>query len=200
MRYSTAATFVLLLAAALILSACAGMKKTKPSASNFKKPEVSLASFQVPQYDGFWYYSKGIEPTMGEAGNRGAPLPMSFLFEVKNPNPYPVKISSLTYSIAFEGFTLKTMNNQDEYWIPAKGTDHIRSNTMITVRQSILSLKVASAQQLEEKGWSAPQALKRWWTKVPKLQVPVQVKQGRVNFQADGVSEIVSFEGTYPQD
>jgi hypothetical protein len=195
-----AATFVLLLAAALILSACAGMKKTKPSASNFQKPEVSLASFQVPQYDGFWYYGKGIEPTMGQAGNHGAPLPMSFLFEVENPNPYPVKISSLSYSISFEGFTLKTVNNQDEYWIPAKGTDHIRSNTMITVRQSILSLKVASAQQLEEKGWSAPEALKRWWTKIPKAQVPVQVKQGRAAFQADGVSEIVSFEGAYPQD
>jgi hypothetical protein len=198
MRYRSIVLLVPLLAGILIISACAGMMKTKPTQSNFEKPEVSLASFQVPQYDGFWYYGKDIEPTMGQAGNHGAPLPMSFLFRVKNPNPYPVKISNLTYSISFEGFTLKTVNNQDEYRIPAKGTDQIRSSTMITVRSAILSLKVANAFKLKEKGWSAPQALKRWWSKIPKAQVPVQVKQGRVAFQANGVSEVVTFEGAYP--
>ncbi|MCF8085334.1 MAG: LEA type 2 family protein [Desulfohalobiaceae bacterium] len=200
MRYRAIAPLIPLLAAVLILSACAGMKKTKPSASNFQKPEVSLASFQVPQYDGYWYYAKSIEPTMGQAGNHGAPLPMSFLFRVDNPNPYPVKISNLNYSISFEGFTLKTVNNQDDYWIPAKGSDHIRSTTMITVRSAILSLKVASGFKLKEKGWSAPEALQRWWSKIPKSQVPVQVKRGRASFQADGVSKVVTFEGTYPRD
>jgi hypothetical protein len=200
MRYRAIAPFIPLLAAVLILSACAGMMKTKPSASNFQKPEVSLASFQVPQYDGYWYYGKGIEPTMGQAGNHGAPLPMSFLFRVDNPNPYPVKVTNLSYTISFEGFELKTVNNNDEYWIPAEGTDHIRSNTMITVRSAILSLKVASGFKLKEKGWSAPQALERWWTKVPKLEVPVQVVQGRAAFQANGVSEVTGFEAAYPQD
>ena len=200
MRYGSVALLIPLLAGVLLISACAGMMKTKPTQSNFQKPEVSLASFQVPQYDGFWYYGKDIEPTMGQAGNHGAPLTMSFLFRVENPNPYPVKISNLSYSISFEGFTLKTVNNQDEYWIPEKGTDHIRSTTMITVRSAILSLKVANAFKLKEKGWSAPQALKRWWTKIPKAQVPVQVKQGRVAFQANGVSEVATFKGTYPQD
>jgi len=199
MRYRWLATLVPLLAAALILSACAGMKKTKPSASNFQKPEVSLASFQVTQNEGFWYY-KGIEPTMGEAGSHGAPLPMSFLFKVDNPNPYPVKISNLSYTIEFEGFQLKTVNNNDDYWIPAKGTDHIRSNTMLTVHAAILSLKVAGGFKLKEKGWSAPEALKRWWTKVPPMEVPVRVVEGRVAFEADGVSEVATFKGVYPGD
>jgi hypothetical protein len=192
------ALLVPLLAGALLISACAGMMRTTPSASSFQKPEVELASFQVPQYDGYWYYGKDIEPTMGQAGNHGAPLPMSFLFRVSNPNPYPVMISSLSYSISFEGFTLKTVNNQDEYWIPAKATDHVRSNTMITVRSAILSLKVTSGFKLKEKGWSAPEALQRWWTKIPRLEIPVRVEQGRASFQADGVSEVVNFEGIYP--
>ncbi len=198
MRYRSIALLVPLLAGTLIISACAGVMKSKPTESNFEKPRVSLASFQVPQYDGFWYYGKDIDPTMGQAGNHGAPLPMSFLFKVDNPNPYPVRISNLTYSISFEGFTLKTVNNQDDYWIPADGSDHIRSNTMITVRSAILSLKVASGFKLKEKGWSAPEALQRWWSKIPKAEVPVRVTRGRVAFQANGVSEVVTFEGIYP--
>ena len=200
MPYRSVAIFLSLLAAALLLSACAAKKTTQPSASDFQKPDISLASFQVPQFDGYWYYDKSIEPTMGEAGDHGAPLPMSFLFRVDNPNPYPVKIDNLSYTVSFEGFSLKTVNNNDDYWIPAEGTDHIRSTTMITVRSAILSLKVASGFKLKEKGWTAPQALERWWNKIPMLEVPVQVEEGRAAFHANGVSEVATFEGTYPED
>ena len=200
MPYRSVIIFLPLLAAALLLSGCAGMKTAKPTASGFQKPEVSLASFYVPQFDGFWYYAESVEPTMGQAGNHGAPLPMSFLFRVDNPNPYPVRMDNLKYTVSFEGFSLKTVNNNDDYWIPAKGTDHIRSTTMITVRSAILSLKVASGFKLKERGWTAPEALERWWTRIPMLEVPVRVEEGRASFRADGVSEVATFEGIYPED
>ena len=56
----------------VVLASCAGMQQVKPTAANFKAPEIALEGVEVPQYDGYWYFSKSVEPTKGEAGDRGA--------------------------------------------------------------------------------------------------------------------------------
>ena len=188
---------LLLLGLTLLLASCAGVQ-SKPSESNFQKPTVSLELFEVPQYDGYWYYSGKVEPTKGQAGDHGAPLPMSFLFNIENPNPYPVKLQDYRFTVSFEGFDLITVNNNDEYWIPAGKTDQIRANTMITARSALLSLLVTGGFELKEKGWSPWDALERWWTKVPNYEVPVTLKDGSATFVADGVSQVVPFSLTFP--
>ena len=188
---------LLLLGLTLLLASCAGVQ-SKPSESNFQKPTVSLELFEVPQYDGYWYYSGKVEPTKGQAGDHGAPLPMSFLFNIENPNPYPVKLQDYRFTVSFEGFDLITVNNNDEYWIPAGKTDQIRANTMITARSALLSLLVTGGFELKEKGWSPWDALERWWTKVPNYEVPVTLKDGSATFAADGVSQVVPFSLTFP--
>ena len=186
-----------LLAMVFFLSSCAGVQD-QPSASNFKQPDLILEMLEVPQYDGYWYYSKGVEPTKGEPGDRGAPLPMSFLFNVENPNPYTVSLEGIRFTVSFEGFELITVNNSDEYLIPGNSIDQIRINTMITARSALLSLLVTGGFKLKEKGWSPWDALERWWTGVPNYEVPVTLKDGSATFAADGITKVVPFELNFP--
>ena len=77
--------------------------KTKPSEENFKLPTVTLNYIDVAHYWGWWYYAKKIEPTTGTAGDYGAPLDLAFIYEVENPNPYPVKLEDLKIYNRFRG-------------------------------------------------------------------------------------------------
>jgi hypothetical protein len=182
----------------VVLAACAGMA-TKPTASNFKTPSIALVSFQVPEYDEYWYFAKSVKPTKGKAGDRGAPLPLSFLFDVTNPNPYPVLLEGITYTVAFDKeFEVITTNNNDSYWIPAGKTDQVRLDTFITVRSALTGLLLANAVALKNKGWNPWQALERWWEGVPLATVPVTVKNASFTFIADGMVKAVPFEATYP--
>lgn len=190
---------LILLSLTLLMASvsCAG-KQVQTGQAEFEQPKLSLELFEVPQYDGFWYYSSGVEPTKGDAGDRGAPLPMSFLLNIKNPNPYPVKLQEIRFTVSFEGFDLITVNNSDDNWIPAETTDQLRLTTMITARSALLSLMVTGGFKLEEKGWSPWDALERWWTMVPDYELPVNLKEGSAIFTADDMSQVVPFSLSFP--
>lgn len=196
MKNRLAMLAVLITAVAFILVGCV---TTRPSESNFKAPEITLEMFNVPQYDGFWYYAGAVEPTKGKGGDRGAPLPLSFLFSVQNPNPYPIMLDGMRFTVAFDkDFDLVTVNNQDSIWIPAGKTSHVRCTTMITARSALLALLVTGGYKLQEKGWSAWDALERWWVGVPDYSVPVTVHEGSAVFRANGVSKVVTVEAEFP--
>ncbi|MBW2207896.1 MAG: hypothetical protein JRG79_13390 [Deltaproteobacteria bacterium] len=193
MKKRMALIMVLIFGLGVVLASCAGMQN--PGNSGWKDPVVTLASFTVPQYDGYWYFSAKTKPTKGKAGNRGAPLPMSFLFDIHNPNPYPVLLDDFKFTVAFEkDFDVVTVNVQDEYWIPAGKTDQIRATTMITVRSALLSLLVTGGYKLKARGVSPWAALEKWWTGVPDYSVPVMVHEGAASFSADGVAKVVAFK------
>lgn len=184
---------VLFFGLGVILASCAGMQ-TKPTAANFKAPQISLEEFMVPQYDGYWYISSKTKPVKGKAGNRGAPLPMTFLFNVNNPNPYPIKLEGVKFDVVFDKeFTMVTYNDQDTIWIPANKTTQVRATTLITVRSGLLSLLVTGGYKLKARGWSPWAALERWWTGVPNFSVPVGVDQGAFNFVAGDVVKVLPF-------
>lgn len=187
-----------ILALGTVLFSCAGME-VKPTESNFKAPVISLVSFEVPQYDEYWYFAQSVKPTKGKAGDRGAFLPMSFLFDIENPNAYPIQLEGITYTVAFDkNFDMITENNNDSYWIPAGKTDQVRLTTLITVRSALVGLLLANAVALKDKGWSPWQALERWWEGVPDLSVPVSFNQSSFTFMADDMVKVVPFEATVP--
>ncbi len=189
---------ILLCTTGLVFTSCAGVQ-TKATEGNFKAPAVKLTSFEVPQYDGYWYYAKAVKPTKGKEDDRGAPLPMSFLFTVENPNPYPVVLEGVTYTVAFDNdFELITTNNNDSYWIPAGKTDQVRLNTLITVRSALTALLLANAPLLKNKGWEAFSTLERWWQDVPNGTCPVTVKNASFTFVADGVTKVVPVQAKFP--
>jgi len=200
MKKKLAFMMVLIFGLSVVLMSCVTMKAYfDPTAANLKNPVIKLESFEVPQYDGYWYISNKVKPTKGKAGNRGAPLPLSFLFSVKNPNAYPILLEGFTFTVAFDkDFDLVTLNNNDSYWIPAGKTTHVRATTMITTRSGLLSLLVTGGFKLKERKWSPWDALERWWKGVPEASVPVTVKEGSFAFSANGVTKVIAFEATYP--
>jgi hypothetical protein len=185
------------------LVSCASMQTV--SESNFKAPVVELNSMQVAHYWGWWYYSKKVEPTKGTAGDYGAPLDLAFVFDVQNPNAYPVKMESLSFTVAFEEFDLNTVASTETQWIPAGKTNQVRVHAMFDGRQSLLSLLVTGGFKLQEKGMGtgaggALKQLETWWEEIPTFSFPIHVKGGSAIFQADGMTRVTSFAATYPSE
>ena len=181
----------------LMFMSCAGME-TKPSEADFKTPIIKGEYFEVPQYDGFWHYDAKAEPFKGTKGAHGAPLPLSFLFSVTNPNSFPILLEGITYTVAFDNdFDLYSGNNNDSYWIPAGKTSNVRLNTMITTQSAFMSVGVTAGYKLKEKGWSLWDAIQRWWEGVPDMKVPVSIKECTFTFKADGVTKPVPFQVTF---
>ncbi|RLB81623.1 MAG: hypothetical protein DRH24_08885 [Deltaproteobacteria bacterium] len=182
----------------VLLAGCAGMK-AKPTQQNFKAPVVTLDSMEVAHAFGYWYFSNKIQPTKGKPDNVGAPLDLAFIFNIENPNEYPVKMESLKFTIAFEGFDLNTVSSTDTMWIPAGKTNQVRVHAHFDVRQSLLSLLVTGGFKLKEKGTNVWAQLEKWWTEIPQYSVPVHVKGGAAIFKADGLTQVATFEATFPE-
>ena len=177
---------------------CAGMG-TKPTAANFKAPVIALESVQVPQYFGYWYYDGKVTPTKGKAGANGAVLPLAFVFNITNPNDYPVKLDGFGFTVAFEDFDVNMVNVYEMQWIPPGKTNQLSAMSILDVQQVLLGLSVPSAFKVKEKGTNAWALLEKWWTDIPNMTVPIEVKRGAANFLADGEQKVVPFAAIFPK-
>ena len=182
---------------AAMLAGCAGMMVT-PTQQNFKAPVVTLDSMEVAHAFGYWYFSKKVKPTKGKPDNVGAPLDLAFIFNIKNPNEFPVKMENLKFTIAFEEFDLNTVASTDTMWIPAGKTNQVRVHAHFDVRQSLLSLLVTGGFQLKAKGTNAWDQLEKWWTGIPEYAVPIYVKAGSAVFKADDLTQVITFKASFP--
>ncbi len=181
-----------------LLLACA--TAPTPTEPTFSPPVVTLDSVEVAHYWGWWYFSKKVEPTKGKAGDYGAPMDLAFIFDISNPNPYPVKMEGFKFTVAFEEFDLNTVGSTETQWIPGGKTNQVRVHAMFDGRQSLLSLLVTGGFKLKEKGMSVWDQLENWWVGVPEFSFPIYVKEGSAIFSTDGRSEVTTFSGTFPQE
>jgi hypothetical protein len=195
-------TFFVVLVASILLVGCSGIA-TKPSQSQFKEPIVTLSHVEVANYWGWWYFAKSIEPTAGEAGDYGAPLNLAFIFDVENPNPYPVQLENLKFSVAFEEFDLNMVQSMETQWIPPGKTNQLRVHAMFDGRQSMLSLLATGGFRLQEKGMgtgagAALNQLEKWWLSIPEFDFDIFLKEGSAVFSSDDQINVVSFTAQYP--
>ena len=179
------------------LTGCAG-QMAKPSESNFKAPVVTLDSMEVAHAFGFWYFSKKTKPTKGKPDNVGAPLELAFVFNIENPNSYPVLMEDIKFTIAFEDFDLNMVNSSAVQWIPPGKTNQIMVPAHFDVRQSLLSLMVTGGFKLKEKKTNAWAALEKWWLGIAKYEIPVYVKGGAAIFKADDIVKVSTFSAKFP--
>ena len=198
MNRKTALMIAFFFTAGLIFISCAGMQ-TKPTEANFKPPVVSLDSVQVTQYNGYWYYDGKITPVKGKPGANSAMLPMAFLFNIANPNDYPVKLDGFGFTVAVEGFEVNLVNAFETQWIPAGKTNQLSVMSIVDVQQVLLSLLIPSYEQVKAKNTNAWALLEKWWTEIPNITVPIGVEKGAATFTADGVEKIVPFTFKYPK-
>jgi hypothetical protein len=183
---------------AAMLVGCAGMP-VAPTEKNFDNPVVSLSLVEIPYYTGYYYFDKKVVPTKGKAGDYGAPMSMAFIFDIENPNKYPIQLDGFSFSINFEEFEVNTVNSPETMWIPAGKTNQLRVPAMFDTRQTLLTLLLPGAMMLHEKKMSPWDALEKWWTGAPDFSFPIYVKEGAAIFKADGLTKVVSFKASYPK-
>jgi LEA14-like dessication related protein len=184
------------LAVAAFFSGCAALQR--PSESNFKAPTVTLSHVELEHYFGFWYYDPKIKPTMGNPGKNGAPLDYAFIFEINNPNKYPIQLDGFSFSVALEEFGLNRAIAPETMWIPPGKTNQLRVHAVFDVSPALNSLLITGGFKLKEKGMSGPQAIEKWWTEAPNFSFPINVTEGSAVFNADGVTKVVPFKATFP--
>jgi len=194
-RKTMALWLSLLAAVAMMMTGCAGMT---PSESNFKAPVVALSHVEVPYYTGYWYYAKAVAPTKGDAGDFGAPMGMAFIFDIQNPNDYPVLMENLKFSVNFEDYEVNTVGYPETMWIPPGKTNQLRVMAMFDTRQTLLTLLLPNALKLKEANATPWDKLEKWWKGAPDFSYPVSVKEGAAVFKADGVNKVVAFSATFP--
>lgn len=194
-RISIIACFLVM---GLVLISCSGMP-TKPTEGNFKAPVVSLDSVQVTQYNGYWYYDGKVTPTKGKAGANSAMLPMAFLFNITNPNEYPVKLDGFGFTVALDGLDVNMVNAFETQWIPPGKTNQLTVMSIVDVQQVLLSLLIPNAEKVKAKNTNAWSLLEKWWTEVPNMTVPIGIQKGAATFTADGVQKVVSFTAKFPK-
>jgi hypothetical protein len=198
MDRKTALLIALVFGVGWICISCAGMQ-TKPIEANFKTPVVSLETVQVTQYNGFWYYDGKVTPTKGKAGANSSMLPMAFLFNINNPNNYPVKLDGFGFTVAFEDFEVNMVNAFETQWIPAGKTNQISVVSILDVQQVLLGLMIPHYEKVKEKNTTPWVILEKWWTEIPNMTIPIEAKKGAATFVADGVQKVVPFTARYPK-
>ena len=186
-----------LVAVAALLSGCAGMQ-AKPTEASFQPPAVTLSHVEVPYYVGYYYISNKVEVTKGTKDNYGAPMMLAFIFDIENPNEFPVMMEGFQFSVLFEDFEVNTVNSTETMWIPAGKTNQIRVPAMFDTRQTLLTLLLPGAMKLKEKGISPWDALEKWWTGAPEFSFPITAAEGSAIFNADGIVKVVPFEAVFP--
>ena len=176
---------------AVLMSGCAGM--SKPSESNFKTPVVTLDYVDVAHYFGWWYYSPKVKPTKGKAGHNSAPLDYAFIFNIKNPNSFPVMLDGFKFACVIDGIQLNAGSSTETMWIPAGKTNQLKVEVMYDFRGAQLSLLVVAGEELAKKGMSFWDQIEKIWMQAPDFSFPVDVTQGSAVFKANGLVKVAAF-------
>ena len=194
MKKKLALMTVLIIGLSFALMSCVSAP-VKPNEGNFIAPKIELEAFEVPFYDGYWYISSKTKPTKGDAGNRGAFLPMSFTFKITNPNQYPINLEEIKYSVVFDKeFTMITAADQMDNWIPAGKSEEVEITTMITTRSALVGLLLANAVALKARGWKMWDTLEKWWKGVPDGTTPITLTECGFTFTAGPVTRVYPYK------
>jgi hypothetical protein len=178
----------------LIIAALTGcVSAPMPDESNFRDPLIGLAEVEISFYAGYYYFSSEVQPTRGQADNYGAPLLLTFVYKMHNPNRYPIMLDGISFAVKFEEFKVNSVISREAMWIPGGKTNLLRVPAMFDTRQTLLTLMMPEAMKLSNKNISAWDALEKWWTGAPDLSFPISVTEGSAVFRADGVTRAVPF-------
>jgi hypothetical protein len=189
---------MMIFALGVVFVSCAGMQ-VKPTAANFKAPIVTLDSIQVSYYEGFWYYGNA-KPAMGEApkGGGSSPVGLDFVFEITNPNDFPVRLDSARFFLYFDDYELRDVNDENPMWIPAGKTNTKVLNVTLTPFSTYAKFLLAGKQLAIKRGDKPWDKIKEWWTGLPDMSFPIDLKEGAFTFMTDGLVKVVPIDAKYP--
>ncbi len=181
----------------IVMIACAGAR-VKPTDNNFTTPRVTFSHVELSHFWGWWYFSINEKPIRGKAGNYGAPLVHAFIFEIHNPNKYPVKMENFKFTIAFEDFDLNSVSSSEIQWIPAGKTNQLRLMAVTDGRAALLRLLANKGYKLKQKKMSVWNKLEGWWDGAPDFSFPINIRKGAAIFRAGNLTRVAAFKTKYP--
>jgi len=160
---------------------------------------VALEIVQVPSYFGYWYYDAKATPLKGKPGANSAVLPVAFLFNITNPNDYPIKLDGFVFTVGFENIDINIVNAYETQWIPSGKTNQLSAVLIVDVQQVLGGLMIANYEKVKAKNVAPWDLLEKWWIEIPNMTVPIEVKRGAATFVADGVEKVIPFAAKYPK-
>ena len=190
---------VLVFGLGVVLASCAGMQQVKPTEANFKSPAITIDSVQLSYYTGFWTYGKA-KVTLGKAPKFGgsSAVTLAFVFNIENPNPYPVLLEDAQFFLFFDDYELRIVKDMNEMWIPAGKTNkkvlHVTLDPVTTWGKFLLAGKQL-AQKRGDKPWDK---VGQWWKGLPEMSFPMDLKEGSFSFSANGIHKTVGYQVRYP--
>lgn len=191
MRKLLAALLVLLLVSSIGVTGCPA------PAGPPEAPQVKLSRLEVVHFESLAKdYPTGYDP------QRVGFFVLAAVFDITNPNDYPIMLDKISATLALEGapgvwFELSSPVNYDDQWIPAKTTNQARVEGLFTTRAVQLSLLVAQAPKAEKLGVSAHDLIQKWWGGIGTFDFPVKVV-GSASFTSPQGDAVSSFSEVFP--
>lgn len=191
MRKLLAALLVLLLVSSIVVTGCPA------PAGPPEAPQVKLSRLEVVHFESLAEdYPTGYDP------QRVGFFVLAAVFDITNPNDYPIMLDKISATLALEGapgvwFELSSPVNYDAQWIPAKTTNQTRVEALFTTRVVQLSLLVAQGAKVGELGLSPGDLIQKWWGGIGTFDFPVKVV-GSAIFTSPQGDAISSFSEVFP--
>ncbi|HET7087204.1 MAG TPA: hypothetical protein VFL17_01000 [Anaerolineae bacterium] len=197
-RRITALLITLICGAALIALGACGAPTPSPALQN---PTVGLDHVEVASY--FPWPPPPGEGTPAPPPVR-VPMVLAFIFDIANPNSYPVMLKDLQYTVEFEAapnafFPVGNPFAHEDMSIPANSTNQLRVTMVLDSLVTPGNLAVTSGSRLQEMGLSAGEVVQNWWANVGDFTFKIKVTGGSAEFSSSGGNAVVPFEGEYPK-
>jgi len=207
MRKVFVRTMALLL---LVSSACAPAAPAPTPLPELQKPTVELTQVQVASY----FPWPAPPPTVGPGTPTPVPPPaqrvpliLAFIFDIQNPNPYPVILEGggMRFTVEFEVpgkgvyFPVNTPIVQERMSIPARTTNQLRVTMVLDSLVVPGNLAVTSGAKVKELGVSAAAVVQEWFEKIGDFTFGIRLTGGSAEFKSEKGSTVVTFTGQWPK-
>lgn len=189
---------VLIFCLSVALMSCVTMQ-VKPTAKNFVAPKVVLDSIQISYWEGFWHYGKAAV-VKGKAPKFGgsSPVTLDFVFEITNPNQFPVSLESSQFFLFFDDYDLRVVNDNNPQWIPAGKTNTKVLHVTLTATTTWAKFLLAGKELAVKRGDKPWKKVEEWWLALPDMSFPIDLKDGAFIFEAGGIVKAVPIKIRYP--
>jgi hypothetical protein len=173
--------------------------QVKPTEKNFIAPKVTLDSIQLSYWEGFWHYGKA-KVAKGKAPKFGgsSPITLDFVFEITNPNQFPVSLESSQFFLFFDDYDLRVVNDNNPQWIPAGKTNSKVLNVTLTATTTWVKFLLAGKELALKRGDDPWKKIEGWWLGLPDMSFPIDLKDGAFVFEAGGIVKAVPIKIRYP--
>ena len=125
-------------------------------------------------------------------------MSLDFVFTITNPNDYPVRYDSSSFYLYFDDYELRVVNDSNPQWIPPGKTNTKVLSVTLTPFSTYVKFLLASKQLAMERGDKPWDMIQKWWTEIPEMSFPIDLKEGNFTFSADGVVKAVPISVRYP--